>query len=252
MKRLLLALLFMLLVVSAQAQSNDLLATAAQAEIAYQNADYAAAADLYTTLIEAGWQNSTLFFNLGNTYYHQGDWGRALLNYRLAQRITPRDADLNHNLALVRAQRVEIQGDEVDLIAGLAEWSTGLVTLPELQCLALLLWFGWFGRLSVAVIRPAWGRRLRVSLAISGGVVLLTLVLLGSRLWMLANRPAGVVVKDVVSVMSGPGADYLDLFALHSAAELHLIDARAGWLRFSLPDGRQGWLPEIAVERVER
>ncbi len=50
---------------------------------------------------------AALFYNLGNAYYKQGDHGRAILNYRRAQQLAPRDPDIEANLALARAQAVD-------------------------------------------------------------------------------------------------------------------------------------------------
>jgi uncharacterized protein YgiM (DUF1202 family) len=58
------------------------------------------------------------------------------------------------------------------------------------------------------------------------------------------------MVEKAVQVMSGPGEKYLELFELHTAAEVTIVDTRGEWTRFHLPDGREGWIPNAAIERV--
>ena len=49
-------------------------------------------------------RNGKLFYNLANAYLLKGDVGRAILNYRRAERLTPQDRNLRGNLAFARSQ----------------------------------------------------------------------------------------------------------------------------------------------------
>ena len=73
----------------------------------YEDGQFAQAAQAYQQLADQGFADSALFFNLGNAYFKQGDYGRAILNYRRAEQLAPRDEDIAANLALARAQRVD-------------------------------------------------------------------------------------------------------------------------------------------------
>jgi len=53
-------------------------------------------------------------------------------------------------------------------------------------------------------------------------------------------------------VMSGPGEQYFNLFDLHAAAEVRVVEQRGNWLWVELPDVRQGWIPITAVEKVTK
>ncbi len=248
-KRLIVFIL-LLLAGSVQAQT-DPAAIIAQAEAAYETGDDDEAVRLYQLLVDSGWRHESVYLNLGSAYYHRGDLGWALLNWRRAQALAPRDGDIGRQLSLARRERTDIQGDETGWLEGLAALSTGLVTPAELGWLALLVWSGWLGLISLGLVRRAWRDGLRPLLIVGGVVVAVLVVLLGSRYWVDTYRPAAVVVQAQVSAMSGPGTQYLDLYPLHAAAEIRIVEQREGWLRIILPNGRQGWLPATAVERVE-
>jgi hypothetical protein len=228
----------------------DWAALLVQADQAYQNGDLTNAANLYEAVVNGGVRDGTVYFNLGTVYYAAGDLGRALLNYRRALEIMPRDADLNVAIARIRAERLDVQGDEAELLDSIAALTAPVLTLSELAWLVLGLWTLWFGLLLVAVLRRHWRDVLRASLLIVGVVLLIGVLLLGSRLYVASHRPAAVVLHDLVSVMSGPGEDYLVLFPLHAAAEIRILEEHDGWVRFVLPDGRQGWLPQTSVQLV--
>lgn len=248
MKRLL--LLLVLLLARVVWALPDPISRIAQANAAYENGDYTTAIQVYQSLVDEGVQDSAVYFNLGSAYYQAGDMGRSLVNLLRAQALTPRDGDLNLNLARIRSEREDIQGDETGIIEGMATLTNSILTFSELAWLTLLVWFGWFALLAAWVLRENWREGLRVPLLFGAAVVLVAVSFLASRWWVQAFRPAAVIIPQQISVMSGPGDNYLELYTLHSAAEVHLVETRGGWIRFALPDGRQGWIAEDNVERV--
>lgn len=247
MKRCLVLLLLLARLTLAQ---TDPAGVMAQANLAYQNGDYATAVQLYQSLVDKGIVNAAVYFNLGSAYYQSDDLGYALVNLLRAQMHVPRDGELNRSLALVRSARVDIQGDETGLIEGFASLTNSTLTFTELGWLALIFWCAWFALLIMWVLRMDWREGLRVLLLVGAAVVIFAVVSLASRWWVLDYRPAAVVVQQQVQVMSGPGENYLELFMLHAAAEVRFVEIRDGWVRFALPDSRQGWLPADALKRV--
>jgi hypothetical protein len=231
------------------AQSDDV-ALVQQANAAYLDGDYETAQVLYEQVIADGVRDPGVFFNLGSAYYQAGDLGRALVNYRIVQQYWPRDADLSRHLALVRAERLDLLGEETGFLEGLATLTTGVLSVSELSLLVGILWTATFFLIALLAFQPRLRERLRVWLVILVMITLFGLLLLGSRLHVDAFLQQGVVVQAVAQVRSGPGEQYLELYQLHSAAELHIWDAQNGWFRFTLPDGRLGWLPSQSIELI--
>ena len=119
--------------------------------------------------------------------------------------------------------------------------------------MALLLWAGVGLAIGVLILRPAMqGRRLLRSAAVVAFVVMLVpLTLLLSMLYSNPYDSTGVVTAGTVEVLSGPGTQYSEEFALHSGAQVLLVDSRYGWLQVALPGGElRGWLPTHAIEAV--
>jgi tetratricopeptide (TPR) repeat protein len=221
-----------------------------QANQVYLTGDYPGAIQLYHMALGQGGAKGAIYFNLGNAYYHQGDLGPALLNYRRAQRLMPRDAELNTHIARIRAQRADIQGDETDLLKLGVNVTAGWLTVRELQSLVGLLWVSWVGLLTVWVLKDDWRRRLRKPLIVLGVGLLMGVILLGGRLLAQTSAPDGVVLANRIPVMSGPGIEYLEIFEVHAAAELAVLERRNRWVLFRLPDGQGGWIAEESVETI--
>jgi tetratricopeptide (TPR) repeat protein len=222
----------------------------AQANAAYERGEYQTAAALYEQVLEDGFRDATVYYNLGSAYYQTGELGLALLNYRRAQQISPRDSDVELGLTRIRAERVNFQGSENTLIDRLASSTYGIVTLAEFAWAAAVLWALWFGLLALWIVRPGWRGELWLALAAIGFCLLLALLPLAARVYTDSQRPLAVVVALSAPVMSGPGEEYLEIFELYAAAEMRLLETRNGWVRFILPSGRQGWLPRRVIEVV--
>lgn len=221
-----------------------------QASAAYAAGDYPKAVSLYETVVKNQVTDGRVYFNLGNAYYQMGDLGYALLNYRRAQEVMPRDDDLKVNITRIRGERFDVQGDDTEFLNSLAALTMEVMTLNELSWLAFGLWTLCFVVIFIRILRAGWRETLRIPVVVIAMLLLTAAALLGSRLYLTLARPSAVVVEETVLVMSGPGDSYLKHFEIHSAAEIRVLESRGDWVRFALPDGRQGWIPEKSIARV--
>lgn len=213
-----------------------------QADEAYRLHDYQTAIMLYQEALNSGQHSGAMYYNLGSAYYEAGNLGRAMHNYRRAALYLPRDIDLSTNIARIRAQRATITTEETDWLNQLAELTVDTVTLYELGIVVFVVWVLFFALLAFGIFRNLANVNFRIVLAVIGIVLLAGLVLLGSRLYVETQRPAAVVLSDSAIVMSGPGTDYLQLYTIHAASEVRILDSVGEWVRFALPDGREGWV----------
>jgi hypothetical protein len=237
MRQLLCLLLFCVTVMAIHAQT----VTERGAE-AYNLQDYQTAITLYEEAISSGQHSGATFYNLGNAYYEAGILGQAMLNYRRAAVYLPRDSDLSINLARVRAQRTTITTGETDWLNQLATLTNDSLTLFELSILVFAAWILFFLMLAIGVVRGGQDGNYRLLVAIVGVILLGGLILMGSRVYVETQRPTAVVMADSAVVMSGPGLDYLSIYTIQAAAEVRIIESSGDWVRFTLPDGRGGWV----------
>jgi tetratricopeptide (TPR) repeat protein len=220
----------------------------AEANRLYEDGRYAEAAVSYQTLVDDGVRDGRLYYNLGDAYFKAGDLGRAILNFRRAQRLLPRDGDVATNLELARAQaldRIELESEGA--IVGLVRRLIGWTTLDESALAALALWIILCG-LGIAAILWAPRRRLLLYAATAVAILLfLGMLAIGIRLFDERGQPPALVVASEIAVHSGPGDDYLTEFTLHAGAEVRLVERRGDWVRILLSGDLQGWTPSEAV-----
>jgi tetratricopeptide (TPR) repeat protein len=221
----------------------------------YEAGHYAEASAIYEAILESGLHHSSVYYNLGNAYFKQGELGRAILNYRRAQRLDPRDADIATNLSIARAQTVDqlevpAEGVLTNLVKIAEEW----LTLGEAMVLALILWLLIGALAALALIKPAWRRWCSIGMGVLAVFLVVGLISMANRYYTEQNDPPAVIVAQEVDVTSGPGTSeqYLVEFTLHAGAEVSLIENRSGWDRIALPGDLQGWAPAEAVEQVSQ
>ena len=238
----------------AQAPSpTDLMA---EANAQYERGEYADAAQQFEALIDSGYEDADLYYNLGNAYFKNGDLGRAVLNYLRAEELSPRDADIRANLDLARGRAVDqVESAGESLFASMSNVARRWATVGEMGVLSLLLWVASAIAIATLVVWRAVPRRtaVRNGAIVASSATLVTLLLLLSMLYANPNDDSAVVVESTLDVVSGPGQQYETEFTLHGGAQVRLVDSRQGWVRIALPgDDLQGWAPSNAVEAVRR
>ena len=224
-----------------------------QANKQYEAGDFPAAIDTYEQLVGLGVRNSTVFYNLGNAYFKNGDLGRAILNYRRAAQLSPRDADIRANLALARSKTVDNIQSSGSVITQIAAFSENWFTLNELAWATLGLWV----LLAALVIlhsrlyRPNLRDLVQYTLAVVTAIFVAGAVMLAGRLIVSRSQPPAIIVAETVDVTSGPGEQYVTEYTLHGGTEVVLGETRGKWVRIALPGNQlQGWVPADAVAAI--
>ena len=226
-----------------------------KANESYGRGEYAEAVQQYESMLDRGYEDPAIFFNLGNAYLETGDLGRAILSYLRARKLAPRDPDIADNLALALDMTVDrIEADRDSLVESTSHLTRMWVTPGELGVAALLTWVLNGIAISALVMWRRFPlRRLVLAVTAVGTVVAaISFLLLVTMTYANPYDSTGVVTVLVIEVVGGPGPQFSEEFALHSGAQVRVAESRHGWLRIELPGGElQGWVPSHAVEVVE-
>ncbi len=213
----------------------------------YEVGNFDDAIRIYQQIIDRGVEDSTLYYNLGNSYFGKGDLGRAILNYQRAALLAPRDSDIATNLAIARTQANATIGDSAPgPLSILYDLTGNWLTLSETALLTMAIWF------LMAILFLAWRLQERgISRTITRNAsIVLFLVLtvaglsLGSRLISERILPEGVVIAPVVAVSTEPGEQFESVFNLQNGAEVSLTETLGEWARLEVPGSQiEGWVP---------
>src|SRR5690606_3968445 len=67
----------------------------------YAEGDYQGVAAVYETLVNEGYVEVAVFYNLGNAHFKLNNLGSSILYYEKARKLDPSDPDIRKNLAFV-------------------------------------------------------------------------------------------------------------------------------------------------------
>jgi hypothetical protein len=217
----------------------------------YEESEFEGALRILESLTSDGVRDAAVYYNLGNCYYQMGEVGKAVVNYRRAHVLAPRDENTEANLAFLRASvgfRDTTEWFDIAKVTGLPgeiasprEWQVFFFVAYYLSaaCLLAVLFVG--------------GTVRRYAVRVMG-----ILIVLAIASWVFADQGLsrfsasreGAVIVDRSEFMSGPGAAFDELARLPDGVEITLV-ARSGiWVEVRLPTGEIGWLKETDIETI--
>ena len=221
-----------------------------QANAAYAEGRYDEAATLYQAMIDEA-PNATLYYNLGNAQYKQGELAQAILAYERALRLDPKNKDAKYNLAFAQS-RITDKIVEQDFF--LSTWArvvrnalrerTWWVLSISLFILALA------GLLLFLLGRELWLRRTAFHIA---WIALLFSLISGLNAGSLHQRDTlrneAIITQGVVNAKSSPDRSGTDLFTLHEGTKVTIRETIGEWVNIRVGNN-EGWLRSSNLERI--
>jgi len=223
------------------AESNSELFNKAVA--AYKGNDFEKAITLNESLISKGCKTATLYFNLGNAYFKNGNIGKAMLNYERAERLAPNDEDIQHNLAFARLKTI----DKVDPTKS---FGAQAILKNTLSVLSSTSWC-W---ISIALLWLTFGFALfflfqnnHRGLLLFGGCCCAAISCItffaSKKQFSFENKCSSAIITQTQSyVKSAPDDSSTDLFQLHEGTKVEILDKVENYWKVKIADGRVGWM----------
>ena len=212
----------------------------------YAREDYAGAARAYRQALAAG-PSADACYNLGNALFKSGRIGGAIVQYRRARTLHPRDADIGRNLSFARSYRADKVLTSPGPVATALDTTFHLLSRSEAAQLAAVAF------LLAALSLSLWVVRRRTLFVVVAAVLATCSLFCLVTQWVWAGevgaQPA-VVVAPEVNALSGPGEEFKQILLLHDGTEVRIREKRGGYLLAQLPGGSGGWVRSDAVERV--
>lgn len=221
---------------------------------AYTDGKFADASVAWTSIEESGQKSAKLYYNLGNAWFKQGNYPKAILNYERALRLDPSYSDARYNLEFTSnfvQDKIEPVPEfilksvarKVCYVMGSNAWAViFLVLLAAALVMGLLFLLG-----------SSVGKR-RAGFYCGIVLLLLSAGALSFSVWQKSDSvktDTAIVMSPVSSVKSSPSSgSSKDLFVIHEGTKVTILDEVGTWRNISLADGRQGWIPASDIEII--
>ena len=197
-------------------------------------------------------ENARLYYNLGNAYLLKENIGKAILNYRRAQKLDSSDANIQKNLDFARSQRI----DKITLKARkrimetLFFWHYDFSLRAKfiITCLS-------FAAFCITLTVIVWFVRTAPLSATAVIIAILMMCFLASVVVETRERArlvCGVITARDVVARQGDGQNYPESFKdpLHAGTEFDVLERRLGWLHIRLSDDSDAWIPSNTAELI--
>lgn len=221
---------------------------------AYTDGKFSDASAAWTSIEESGQKSAKLYYNLGNAWFKQGNYPKAILNYERALRLDPSYSDVRYNLEFTSnfvQDKIEPVPEfilksvarKVCYVMGSNAWAViFLVLLAAALVMGLLFLLG-----------SSVGKR-RAGFYCGIVLLLLSAGALSFSIWQKSDSvktDTAIVMSPVSSVKSSPSSgSSKDLFVIHEGTKVTILDEVGTWRNISLADGRQGWIPASDIEII--
>ena len=209
---------------------------------AYDAEQYPEAIAQYEQLLADGYRAPELYFNLANAYFRAGDVGRAVLHYKKAEQLAPRDPHIQHNLQFALTQADAAHAP----YPWPARWLR-LLSLAEWAAVAAVAW--WLAAIYLCVALWPTGRR-GGGISASFAVLFLLISIAGIYHWLsLRIRPETVIVKPGQEALFAPLQGATAHFTLPPGSIARVDSFMEDWYKVSVGD-KDGWIRRSAATPV--
>jgi hypothetical protein len=209
----------------------------------YDAGELDAAMKEYHTLMDNGQSSEALLYNIGNTYFRQHKFGKAILFYRRAWWMSPRDPDIKANMLLAIRNSGAVMPKmslplRVFTMRSRDEWLK--LTILFYWCSAFL-----FGGYIVIRKHRQW--------LLNSALICFAVMIIGGTglyCWIhLGNMNEAVVVQSGQEARSAPIPDSTARFVLPEGSIVRVLNNSGSWLHVE-SGGQKGWINKSVCAKV--
>lgn len=235
------------------AESSNTSSVWENANKAYAEGQFQVAELLYTQMVEEGYRDAAIFYNLGNACFQQNQIGKAILNFKRATLADPSDKDIEYNLELAKSKTK----DKIDTVPTffLTEWLIGIRNIlspdgwAKLSLISLILALGfillWLLGSPLSLRKTGFYSCIVLSLlfviSVANG--------LSAASAMYSSNEA-IVISSAAIIKSSPSESGKDLCIIHEGTSIEIMQTLDNWNEVELTDGTKGWILGTSIEKV--
>jgi tetratricopeptide (TPR) repeat protein len=214
------------------------------------NAEFAAgrfkeAIDGYESIVHSGNFSASLFYDLGNAWFRNGDSGRAILNYERALALDAHHPEAAANLRLVRDR-----ARALELVRPAPERYLAYLPANYYYWIAAAA----FWLLVFALISGRYSRRRSPARALLLTLAIAALLISDFAIYILATGVRGprlaIITRPKIEARLATADNANSVLALPPGTEVKILSTRGDWVYAALPNQLRGWVPATSVERV--
>lgn len=231
-----------------------------KADSAYSVDNFVEAEGLYLKALHKGGSSSELFYNIGNTYYRQGNLGKAIVYYERALKLDPTNSDARTNLEFVNSKITDKQIDSGSYLDSIWEGTVGMFRADTWAIIALAFFALFLGLVAAYLFSSAI--IVKKSSFFGGLIVFAVTVFAVIISFSAANRindhSDAVILPPSAQLSTSPRVarnQSEQAFLLHEGTKVEIVDsistpAEGKWYEVMVGHGERAWIKSTEVERI--
>jgi len=220
----------------------------------YNAGQFEQAREIYTTLIDSGYTNSIIYYNLGNSYYRLNKIPQAILSYERAKILDPLNDDIDFNLKLANLKII----DKFEPLPRLffIEWYEELLNFANSDTWAYisiaLIWITLlFVFLTFYFSFPFNVKKSLFMTAVTTFIIGVFTMFMTFRVSIKENMQNNAIIfVPSVYVKSSPDNNATDLFILHEGTKVIILESINDWYEVKIQNGNVGWIQKSNFEVI--
>ena len=221
----------------------------------YNEGDFERAIDEWRTCVDNGTENADLYYNLANAYFRNGKLGFAIYYYKSALRLDPSNDDILHNLKYAQTMtrdKVEEDGEENPLLAGLFKTHHALSLKTQMWTLLGLFWLMAIIAIARRISRNSKAKNVLIgSLFGLSGIFCIIAMSAGYKIFVAETDIEGVVTAKDADVTSAPNEKSQTLNTLSEGTTFEVLSEQGNYAEIRLGEKIRGFVKQSDVGIVK-
>lgn len=258
MKRVYFLTIAILSLLNASAASFD-----QQADSAYTAENYPLAISLYKEAAATEGVSSTLYYNLGNAYYKNGELANAVLSFERSLRLDPTNEDAKANLEFVNSKLIDKQIDEDSLTTKIGKKVTNSASADHWAIITLIAFVAFLCTVAgYLFLQGVFVRKFSFFAALVFlGCTILGCIISFKAAKQITTRTQAIVTAPAVQLSTSPREPRNkteEAVLLHEGTKLHIIDSiriatdtvSPKWYEVEFRQGQRAWINAKDMEQI--
>ena len=214
----------------------------------YDSGDFNGARNFYISKLNQSSESPELLYNIGNCYYQEKKFRKALICYEKAHLLAPRDKEIIRNLELTRRELNLSEKNSIEKPGDIPSYLRDKMTPEEWMLLAavgIFLILGGYG------FRRFFSPRFYSGPAtlIGGILLILGISMMISQLCNTYSSRRAMIIQDhtVLRTLPSETSPVVSEEKLHTGEEVSIRENRNNWIRIKAGNA-VGWIPATAIE----
>ncbi len=219
----------------------------------YQQNQYQKAIETYQEILNNGYENWQLYYNLGNAYFKSDQIGRAVINYERALKLNPKHEDICFNLQLANLRVVDniVVPNRFFLVA-VFDNIKNFLGIAALTWLTIIFFLSFMVLIIIRLLVRDFRlqRVLKPVLIIVATIWIVVSIIFLIRIHEESTVQHGIILAPRVVVLGAPSQNSTELFSLHEGVKFKIEEYSGDWAKIRLTDGKVGWVEKDVFDVI--